>query len=188
MCDNLLIFILLPLMMGLGSAEKLRLGPTAWLITKRIVTHPFNIAAFLGLASGLLNLQLPAALDKMITWLFAAAAPAALFTMGVTMALRPWKGLKPEIPLHLLVKLVVHPLAVWALLGLAGDFEREWVYTAILMACLPPALNVFIMARQYDSYVDGASSGVLAGTVLSVVTVTLLLLLMADGTLPLKPF
>ena len=40
------------------------------------------------------------------------------------------------------------------------------------MAALPPALNVFIMARQYDTWVEQASSSVLLGTLVSVVTLT----------------
>ena len=188
MCDNLLMFILLPLMMGLGSAEKMRVLPTIWFIFKRIVTHPFNIASAAGLAGGIYEIELPPAIDKMVIWLFQAAAPAALFTLGVTLALRPFHGVKPEIPALLAIKLVLHPLMVWALLGIVGDFPKEWVYSAMLMACLPPALNVFVMARQYETYIDGASAGVLAGTVASVATVTALLYLMAAGILPVKPF
>jgi predicted permease len=52
-----------------------------------------------------------------------------------------------------------------------------WVATAVLMASLPPALNVFVMASQYQTYVERASSTILVGTVASVVTVTELLAL-----------
>ncbi len=43
------------------------------------------------------------------------------------------------------------------------------------MAALPPALNTFVMARQYDVYVERASNLIMAGTVASVFTVTGLL-------------
>ena len=58
------------------------------------------------------------------------------------------------------------------LLSLLGPFDPTWVYTAVLMAALPPALNVFIMARQYDTWVAQASGSVLFGTFVSVVTLT----------------
>ena len=37
------------------------------------------------------------------------------------------------------------------------------------MAALPPALNVFVFARQYDTWVEQASGAVLLGTLVSVV-------------------
>jgi predicted permease len=42
----------------------------------------------------------------------------------------------------------------------------------MLMASLPPALNVFVIARQNDSWVEPASVAVLIGTFASVITLT----------------
>ena len=52
------------------------------------------------------------------------------------------------------------------------------------MAALPPALNVFVFARQYDSWVEQASSAVLVGTLVSVVTLTSVMWMVKTGTLP----
>jgi predicted permease len=41
-----------------------------------------------------------------------------------------------------------------------------------MMAALPPALSVFVLARQYGAWVQPASGAVLLGTLVSVVTVT----------------
>ena len=79
----------------------------------------------------------------------------------------PW-----EVPLVVLVKLLLHPLLALLLLSALGPQPESWVYTAVLMAALPPALNAFIIARQYDTWVQQASSAVLLGTLLSVVTLT----------------
>jgi malonate transporter len=40
------------------------------------------------------------------------------------------------------------------------------------MAALPPALNVFVMAGQNDTWIEPASVAVLIGTFASVVTLT----------------
>ena len=69
------------------------------------------------------------------------------------------------------------------LLTALGPFDTTWVYTAVLMAALPPALNVFIMARQYDTWVAQASGSVLFGTFVSVVTLTTTMWLVKTGTL-----
>src|ERR1019366_7307850 len=49
---------------------------------------------------------------------------------------------------------------------------------------LPPALNVFVFARQYDVWVEQASSAVLVGTLVSVVTLTSVMWMVKTGTLP----
>jgi malonate transporter len=58
----------------------------------------------------------------------------------------------------------------------------------VLMAALPPAANVFVLARQYRTYVELASTGILLATFLSIFTVALFLSLILTGTLPIDPF
>ena len=53
---------------------------------------------------------------------------------------------------------------------------------------LPQALNVFVMARQYDAWVSEASSSVLLGTLLSVVTLTAVMWMVKVHALPLHLF
>jgi predicted permease len=55
------------------------------------------------------------------------------------------------------------------------DVDPLWATVAILGASLPVAANVFIVAKQYDTYVDRASSAILVSTIVSVVTVSALL-------------
>lgn len=67
------------------------------------------------------------------------------------------------------------------MLSAVGGFDPIWVYTAVLMAALPPALNAYIMGRQYETYVAQASAGILVGTIASVATVTAMLYLVRHG-------
>jgi predicted permease len=71
------------------------------------------------------------------------------------------------------------------MLSLLGPFDREWVATALLMASLPPALNAFIIARQYDTWVEASSTAVLVGTMVSVLTLTTIMWLLKTGQLPI---
>jgi len=108
--------------------------------------------------------------------------------LGVTVALRPMAQVSWDVPMVVGVKLILHPILALILLSLLGPFSEPWVYTAVLMAALPPALNVFIMARQYDTWVEQASSSVLVGTAVSVVTLTFVMWLVKTHQLPLKLF
>ena len=166
----------------------MNVGATAWYVVKRVVTHPFNIATAVAVAAAYFRFVPPAPIDTMITFLKNAAAPCALFTMGVTVALRPLNRIPVEMPALMVIKLLIHPLAVWVILSWIGDFGREWMFTAVLMAALPPALNVFVIANQYQVYVERASTAIMVGTLVSVVTVTVLLLLIVENRIPYDLF
>lgn len=186
--DNCLLFTLVPFLMALGSSEKMKVGATAWYVVKRVTTHPFNIATAVAVLAAYVRFVPPAPLDVMLTFLKNAAAPCALFTLGVTVAMRPLRQVPREMPALMLIKLVIHPLLVWVVLSWIGDFPRAWVFTAVLMAALPQALNVFVIANQYQTYVERASTAVLIGTLISVVTVTGLLVLITENRIPVDLF
>ena len=186
--DTLILFTLVPFLMTLSAPKQQGIAATAFEVGKRIVLHPFIIATVLGVASAAIHFQPPVALDRLMQFLQNAAAPCALFVLGVTVALRPIQRMPWEVPLTILAKLVIHPAAVLLLLSILGPFDPIWVYTAVLMAALPPALNVFIMARQYDTWVAQASGSVLFGTFVSVVTLTMTMWLVKTGLLPVTLF
>jgi predicted permease len=186
--DTIVLFSMVPLLMALASPQKRSIGAIALDVVKRIVLHPLLIATALGVLSAAVHFDPPVALDRLMTFLQNAAAPCALFTLGVTVALRPLRKIPWEVPLIAVIKLAIHPIVALLLLSLLGRFEEKWVYTAVLMAALPPALNVFVFARQYDSWVEEASSSVLFGTAISVVTLTTVMWLVKTGQLPVNLF
>lgn len=186
--DSILLFSLVPLLMAIAGTEKKSFAENALLVVRRILLHPFIVATMLGVISAALHFEPPVALDRLMQFLQNAAAPCALFVLGVTVALRPLQRIPREVPVIVMVKLVAHPILVLAILSLFGPFPETWIYAAVLMAALPPALNVFILARQYDCWVEEASSSVLIGTVISVLTLTSVMWIVKSGLLPLQLF
>ncbi len=182
--ETLLFFSLVPFLMAIARPTSKGLGATALEVARKILLHPLVIATALGVASAALHFEPPVALDRLMQFLQSAAAPCALFTLGVTVALRPLTRVPWEVPVLVLIKLAVHPVAALVLLTLLGPFDPSWVATAVLMAALPPALNVFVLARQYESWIEPASGSVLLGTLLSVGTLTTVMWLVQHGALP----
>ena len=187
--DNTLHFAMAPFLMAVGGEGEprppLRLAAS---VVWKIVSHPFILATIVGVAAAAIGFRPPEPVDRLLNYLAGAAAPCALFVMGVTVALAPRLSLPPALVWLTLVKLAVHPVLVWLLLGWVGAFEPLWVYSAVLLAALPTAANVFVIAQQYDVWVDEASSMVVVTTIASVATVTGLLYLMTTGSLPVDPF
>ncbi len=178
--DCMLLFTLVPFLMSVAGARKESAWATAGLVLRRIALHPFNIATLAGGLAAYFHWQPPAPVLRIVDLLSGSAAPCALFMLGVTVALQPLKQIPSELPALLAVKLLLHPAIVFTLFWAVGGFDPVWIATAVLMASLPPALNVFVMASQYQTYVERASAIILVGTVVSVATVTTLLALVVD--------
>lgn len=182
--DSMLFFTLVPLIMALAGPRRQGLWATLGAVVRGVMLHPFNLATFAGVLVASFDIPIPRPLDTTLDYLKNAAAPCALFVLGVTVALRPLAQVPRELPVLLVVKLMLHPLAALFVLGFVGGYEPIWVSAAVLMASLPPALGTFVLARQYGTYVEPASNAVLVGTLASIVTVTIVLYLIAEGIVP----
>ncbi len=182
--DSIFLFTIVPLGMALTAAERRPLLPTIAHVARAILLHPLIVAAYCGAAVAYFHMTLPVAADRMLQFLQNSAAPVALFVLGVTVALRPLGRVPWEVPALVAIKLVLHPLLVLALMLTFGPFTTEWAAAAVLMASLPPALNVFVIARQYDVWIEPASVAVLLGTFASVLTLTTAMYLLKSHALP----
>jgi len=183
--DSMLMFALIPMLMAVSGTEESNFARALAGIFRRIVTHPFIIATAVGVVAAYFQFTPPEALDRLLAMLSGAAAPCALFAIGVTVAQRPATRKTKELPFLVVCKLLIHPVVALTLLTLVGGFDPVWVQTGMLMAALPPAVNMFVLAEQYGVYVERASTTILAATASSVVTVTGLLYLLARGLIPL---
>jgi len=186
--DSTLQYTLVPLLNSLGKSTKTSLAVTLARIFRQVFLHPFIIATILGAIVSVFAINLPQPVDTLLDFLAQAAAPAALFILGVTVAYQPLAGIGREFPFIVIAKTILHPLLVVVVLSLMGGFDPLWVGVAVLMASLPTAATVFVMAVQYDTYVEGASSAILITTAISFITVTLVLIMIDRGKLPLEFF
>lgn len=182
--DAVLVFALVPLLMALSGARGASIASALRNATKGVLLNPLLIAAALGAAAAAVQFEAPVALDRLLSFLYVSAAPCALFALGVTVALRPMGRVPRVMPLLVSIKLILHPILVLFLLTWFGPFSDAWVHTAVLMAALPPALTVYVFARQFETWIEPASGAVLLGTALSVVTLTATMLIVQTGSLP----
>jgi malonate transporter len=177
------VTVLIPLTMILIEAEKGLGGgllPLLRSVTEAMVRNPLMIAIFVGALVSATGLGLPSPIENFTDLLGGAAGPCALFALGATLAGQSISSGIGEVSYMTFFKLLVHPTAMWFTTTRLFDLDPLWATVAVLGASLPVAANVFIIARQYDTYVDRTSSAVLVSTIISVVTVSTLL-----TTLPL---
>ncbi len=186
--ENTVHFAVAPMMMALSGGEKQPPLRLALGVVRKILLHPFIIATIAGVAAASVEFRPPVPVERFLDALARAAAPCALFAMGVTLALRPLRRVPKEMAPLAALKLVVHPLLCYVVLSWIGNFSEIWLFSAVLLAALPTATNVFVIAQQYHVWVERASASVLVTTCLSVGTVTGLLYLIKSGALPADLF
>ena len=184
-CDSIFLFSIVPILIAFTDRTHRSLLHTFGIVVRQIVLNPLIMSAGAGALAAALHFHPPVAIDNTLTFLQNAAAPTALFVLGVTVALRPFDRVPWEVPGVIAVKLMIHPLIVFGLMLLFGPFAQPWAATAVLMASLPPALNVFVIARQNNTWIEPASVAVLIGTFASVVTLTTAMWLIQSGRLAL---
>lgn len=182
--ENIVHFAVAPMMMAIAGGERSSPLQLAIGVIRKIVLHPFIIATASGVAAAALQFEPPVPVARLLEYLAQAAAPCALFAMGVTLALRPLQRVPRELGFIAALKLVVHPALCYVVLSAIGDFSEVWIFSAVLLAALPTATNVFVIAQQYNVWVQRASASVLLTTVLSVISVTALLYMIRSGILP----
>lgn len=179
--ENSMHFTLAPLL--LSSDNNDQMGRLAFVgsILKKLFTHPFILACIAGVSAAFFEIQLPLAADNLLNSMANAAAPCALFAMGVTAALKPLKRVPVELNYLVPVKLLIHPLLVYFATSWIPGVPQYWVYAAVLLAALPTATNVFVIAQQYQLWEERASSAVVISTLLSTVSVTMIVYLIQAG-------
>jgi len=182
-CDSIFLFSIVPLLIELTDRDHPSLLHAFGVVLRQIVQNPLIMSAVFGALVAAFHIPIPVALDRTIQFLQNAAAPTALFVLGITVALRPFERVPWEVPGVVAIKLLIHPLLAFGLMLLFGPFAQPWAATAVLMASLPPALNVFVIARQNDTWIEPASVAVLIGTFASVVTLTSVMWFIQSGRL-----
>lgn len=182
--ENAMHFIVAPAMMAIAGGDRRSALRLAVDICRKVAFHPFILSCAAGFLVVVFSIPVPQPARQLVDTLAQAAAPCALFAMGVTLALRPLKRVPAEIYYIVPAKLLLHPLAVYLVLGTVGGFDPVWIQSAVLLAALPTAANVFVIGQQYQTWQERASATILISTVISVLTIALVLYALQSGLLP----
>ncbi len=161
-----------------------------------VAANPLPWAIVVGCIVNGTDTHLPHWMLKPVTLLADAASPTALFTLGLVLA-RPAKvhsvrmadggaviHARSDVPLVVALKLIVHPLvvmtaaAVAVALGVPLDPFAAMVLT--LMAALPSASNVTMLAERFGADAGRIARIVLISTTLAFVTFTAAVALLTD--------
>ncbi|WP_207455202.1 AEC family transporter [Azospirillum sp. SYSU D00513] len=148
-----------------------------------LVRNPLIIATALGLLWSVLltGVPVPRPVATYCELMGAASGPCALFAIGLFLATRQIRAPAGEIAWITALKLLVQPALTWALIATLFPMDPFWTAGALILAALPTGGLTFVVAQQYQTYVERTSAAILVSTVLSMVTLSGLLALYAPA-------
>lgn len=140
-----------------------------------LAKNPLVVAPVVGLAISAAHLTVPVPFENLCRILGDAAAPGALFALGLFLVGQKVTAGLGEVTWITFFKLIAQPALTWLLAFHVFDMELFWAVSAVLLAALPTGALVFVTAQQNGVYVQRASAGMVMSTVFSVITLTTIL-------------
>ena len=170
-------------LLGITTMELLRadgraLHQTAVIVVKSIFSNAMVIGLFLGMAFNLLAIPLPGAADVALSMFSRAALPAALFGLGGILVRYSLTERIGEIAMVCVIRLFVHPGIAFVMADMVFGLSQDYVRGAVITSAMAPGVNAFIFASIYDRAKGTSASVVLIGTIASIISVSLWLLIL----------
>jgi len=167
--DGVIVFCASVIAVELLQAENL--SPLK--VTRILLTNPFVIATSLGILTWYIRPVVPDGLFTYAEFAGGAAAPAALFALGIVLASRSIFPLDGATLVVVLMKLVLHPALVLALAA-SVTLSPNWKDTVLLVAAGPCGAMPFVIAMQYGIRTETIAKAVLISTLASVFSLSFL--------------
>ena len=148
------------------------LGRTLLTAGRRIAANPLIWGIAAGMVGYFSGLQLIEPADAFLRMMSQAVVPAALF--GIGGALNEFKLADnwQQALVASLIKLIVHPAIAYMLMIWVLHVPMETARYGILLAAMPPGVNVYVFATYYSRGVSVAANTILISTVASALTIS----------------
>lgn len=169
MVENLLV---MPLAFVLAdSGGTLRWHRALAQAMRGLLRNPMFLGILAGFTFALFDLHLPEVLDRTAQITATAASPLALFVIGASLVGLRLEGLRRDLAVVVLGKLVLHPVAVFLALLILPPLDPPLCVAAVIFAGMPMLSLYPALAQKYQQ--EGfCAAALLVATVLSFVTIS----------------
>ncbi|SFE99540.1 AEC family transporter [Alteribacillus iranensis] len=161
--------------------------PVTGMIGSSVLLNPINASLLLGIVVAIMHVPIPSFVSVFTDTLGQAAAPAALFTIGLGLGgqnslFKSKTHHVSEFLTLLSLKLVVLPLIAFLFAFVIFPFDNEtWAMSVVILSALPTGAVVYVFAEKYQTLVKEVPLYTLAITVVSMLTISLILLIMVGN-------
>jgi len=160
---------------GITTMELMRrdgrsLAKTFAVAGRSMIANPLMIGILLGAIVNLTGHWLPEPVMAGVDMLATAAIPVSLVGVGAAMTRYQMTAQLPEAGMVAALSLILHPTIAFTLSHFVFQLPPDAVRAAVMLAAMPPGMNIYLFAVMYDRAVNLAASAFLLATMLSIVT------------------
>jgi malonate transporter len=152
-------------------------------VGRALARNPLIIATALGILwSALLSgVPVPRPIATYCELMGASSGPCALFAIGLFLSAGRMHAAMGEVIWISALKLLVQPALTWVLTRTLFPMDPFWSAAAVILAALPTGGLTFVVASQYQVYVERTSAAILVSTIVGMITLSALLAIYAPA-------
>jgi malonate transporter and related proteins len=148
-------------------------------VIRSLVRNPLFIAPLAGITLSMTGVTIPVPLDQFALLLGNAAAPTALFCIGLSLAQTKLASNDyAAIGRVTALKLLLQPAIAAALSIYVFSMPKMWAQAVVLLSALPIGSGIFTIAKTYELDTGVTSGAILTSHVVSVLTLSVLIAMM----------
>lgn len=172
------------LSLGMVAMELVRrdgrsLGATLFLAVRRVASNPLIWGIAAGMIASVLELQLIEPAEAFFLMMSQAVVPAALFGIGGALNEYRLSESWQQALIASMIKLILHPALAYVLMVWVLRVDIQTARYGILLAAMPPGINVYVFATYYNRGNSVAANTILIATLTSAVSISAWLLILS---------
>lgn len=142
-----------------------------------VISNPLMVGILVGITANLVNLWLPQPLEQALDMIRMTAIPVSLVGIGIALNRYAISAGLSETLMVSFLALVVHPAIALFLGYQVFGLEPLYLKAAVVLAAMPPGMNIYIFALIYDRALNLSASVLVIANALAVITIPVWILI-----------
>ncbi len=142
-----------------------------------VMANPLMVGIIAGLLMNLSSIELFAQLEQALEMIRTTAIPVALIGIGIALNRYKISSAIPETMMVTVLALGFHPAIAFLLSHYVFELEAIYVQAAVLLAAMPPGMNIYIFANLYNRALGLSASVLVITNFISIFTIPIWLTL-----------
>ena len=147
------------------------MGETLKAAVSSVMSNPLMVGILAGIFANLINLWIPAPVEQALDLIRTTAIPISLVGIGIALNRYSISSEIAETFLVSFLALIVHPAIAFFLGYYVFALEPLYLKAAVVLAAMPPGMNIYIFALIYERALNLSASVLVIANMLAVVTI-----------------
>ena len=142
-----------------------------------VIANPLMVGILSGIAANLVNLWIPAPVEQALDLIRMTAIPVSLIGIGIALNRYSISSELAETLMVSFLALIVHPAITLVLGYYVIGLEPIYLKAAVVLAAMPPGMNIYIFALIYDRALNLSASVLVIANMFAVISIPLWILI-----------